>query len=103
MLGPFVKKFQRHKEDFCCLVCGKDVKGTGYTNHCPDCLHSRHVDINPGDRAANCRGIMVPITKGVDGKGYYIVHRCKNCEIQKKNKIALFEHNDIFLKLPWHS
>ena len=29
------------------------MKGNGYTNHCPKCLWSKHVDINPGDRGAN--------------------------------------------------
>ncbi|MEK7061411.1 MAG: RNHCP domain-containing protein, partial [Patescibacteria group bacterium] len=43
----FVKKI----EDFVCKVCGTKVKGTGYTNHCPNCLYSLHVDEEvPGDR-----------------------------------------------------
>jgi len=54
------KKFQRQKEDFVCGECGTTVSGTGYTNHCPQCLWSMHVDVNPGDRAAACGGMMEP-------------------------------------------
>ncbi|MGC8981457.1 MAG: RNHCP domain-containing protein [Minisyncoccia bacterium] len=58
------KKFQRRIEDFRCERCGTFVKGTGYIDHCPNCLWSKHVDINPGDRKANCGGMMKP--KGVE-------------------------------------
>ena len=39
-------------EDFICENCGKDVEKSSYTarDHCPYCLYSKHVDINPGDR-----------------------------------------------------
>ena len=51
-------RFTRVVEDFTCGQCGAAVTGDGYTNHCPLCLWSRHVDINPGDRAAECGGLM---------------------------------------------
>jgi len=44
------KKFQKRIENFTCEKCGLFVKGTGYTDHCPNCLWSKHMDINPGDR-----------------------------------------------------
>ncbi|MBU3901416.1 RNHCP domain-containing protein, partial [Patescibacteria group bacterium] len=47
------KKFQRKIEDFVCGHCGPKIKGTGYTDHCPKCLWSQHVDVNPGDRQAD--------------------------------------------------
>lgn len=50
------KKFQRQIEDFVCEKCGKEVKGDGYTDHCPRCLRSKHVDVNPGDRRSKCNG-----------------------------------------------
>ncbi|MFA6992594.1 MAG: RNHCP domain-containing protein, partial [Candidatus Gracilibacteria bacterium] len=40
------KRFSRTIEDFVCEKCGAKVKGDGYTNHCPKCLWSKHVDIN---------------------------------------------------------
>lgn len=73
------KKFQRRIEDFTCAKCGAQVTGDGYTNHCPQCLCSLHVDINPGDRAADCGGLMV--ATGVTQKAgeWVIVHSCQRC------------------------
>ena len=52
-------------EAFFCRVCGRTVvpqgAGSEHRNHCPNCLSSLHVDIEPGDRAADCGGIMDPI------------------------------------------
>lgn len=52
-------------DTFVCKVCGKTVimagAGSEHRNHCPYCLHSRHLDIEPGDRAADCGGVMEPI------------------------------------------
>ena len=52
------KTFQRCPEDFECGNCGHEIEGNGYTNHCTACLWSKHVDVNPGDRAADCHGLM---------------------------------------------
>lgn len=90
------KKFQRKVENFYCAHCGLEVFGSGYTNHCPRCLWSRHVDIQPGDRLAECGGLMEPI--GVSGKpgNYRILHRCQVCGIEKWNQSAA---NDDFDQL----
>lgn len=82
------KRFQRTEEDFHCLHCGLFVKGNGYTNHCPRCLWSRHVDIRPGDRAETCGGLMEPL--GIDTKGgeYMITHKCEKCGTQKHNSTS---------------
>jgi len=71
--------FTKRVEDFICEHCGAAVYGNGYTNHCPKCLWSKHVDNDPGDRAATCGGLMEPI--GVEGSTpqYRIVHRCIKC------------------------
>ena len=49
-------------DTFTCRVCGRlvvpEAAGSGHRNHCPNCLHSLHVDDRPGDRAACCGGIM---------------------------------------------
>lgn len=74
-----VKKFQRTKEDFTCEHCGTGVVGDGYTNHCPECLYSKHVDIFPGDRLEDCGGMM-PVTEIIrKGDGYILVHTCVRC------------------------
>ena len=49
-------------DSFTCRVCGHPVvpvgAGSDHRNHCPNCLSSLHVDDEPGDRAADCGGIM---------------------------------------------
>jgi hypothetical protein len=92
-------QFQRTIEDFVCEHCGARVAGTGYTNHCPKCLWSKHVDVNPGDRAASCHGLMAPV--GVDTKGgiYTILHQCVECRHEKRNKAADGDDFDMILQL----
>ena len=45
-------------DTFVCKVCGRTVipenAGSDHRNHCPNCLSSLHVDIDPGDRASDC-------------------------------------------------
>ena len=50
-------------EEFICDICNKKVPKLKYTarDHCPYCLHSKHVDINPGDRQNDCQGVLKPI------------------------------------------
>ncbi len=81
-----VRKFTRHIENFICGHCNAEVKGDGYTNHCPKCLYSKHVDIHPGDRAHDCGGLMKPIAVESTGLGYVIIHKCTICEVIKRNK-----------------
>ena len=85
------KRFKKNDEGFICRACGKEVLPLGYTsrNHCPFCLSSLHVDINPGDRANDCGGILRPIQALPDAKrGYIIVHRCEKCGAVVRNKAA---------------
>ncbi len=51
------RKFTKIDEEFICENCGKKVEPLGYTcrNHCNNCLYSKHVDINPGDREETCQ------------------------------------------------
>ena len=70
--------------------------GSGYTNHCPECLWSKHVDINPGDRSAVCGGLMQPV--GLDKKksSFIIIHECLRCGMHKRNSA---DSRDNFQKL----
>ena len=95
-------KFTMIDEDFTCLVCGKKVTKLGYTarDHCPYCLHSIHVDINPGDRLCDCHGILKPI--GIEkGKKdtYKIVFECDKCKMIKKNITAVDDDFDKILEI----
>lgn len=93
------KKFQRKKENFICAKCGTKIEGDGYTDHCPHCLWSRHVDIQPGDRKSNCRGLMKPI--GIEIKnGQYIIHyQCQKCGYQFQVKARKNDNFEKILKL----
>ena len=93
------KKFKRTKENFVCEKCNFLVEGDGYTNHCPKCLWSKHVDINPGDRKESCQGLMEPISVGSKSEEYVLTHRCTSCNFEKKNKTQKNDDFDIILKL----
>lgn len=91
--------FIKNIEDFTCEHCGAHVVGNGYTNHCPKCLYSKHVDIAPGDRAASCDGMMRPVRlEGKTGQ-YRIVHRCEACGHEKVNDAAQDDNPDLLVAL----
>lgn len=71
--------FKRTTEDFVCERCGMQVSGNGYTDHCPRCLRGKHVDILPGDRAADCGGAMEPVCIEGATPHYRIRYRCARC------------------------
>ena len=76
------KRFSKNDSGFICAACGREVLPLGYTsrNHCPFCLSSLHVDVNPGDRANECGGPLRPVRAEPDPKrGYVLVHRCEKC------------------------
>lgn len=65
------------------------LRNGSYRNHCPACLWSRHVDIEPGDRLASCRALMRPAAlEHRGGKGLVIVHRCTACGFTRPNRVA---------------
>ncbi|MEJ0021472.1 MAG: RNHCP domain-containing protein [Candidatus Doudnabacteria bacterium] len=94
-----MKVFQRRKENFVCGYCGYKITGTGYTNHCPKCLFSKHVDINPGDRAEICQGLMEPIGIGQEHNEFTILHKCIKCGAIRKNKTVKEDDFDLIVKL----
>ena len=94
-----MKKFTKTKEDFKCLNCGELVTGNGYTNHCPKCLYSQHVDINPGDRSAECRGQMKPTSVEMTRDGYIITHECQKCDHVRKQKASEGDNFDAMLEI----
>ncbi|EYB68227.1 hypothetical protein DEIPH_ctg025orf0073 [Deinococcus phoenicis] len=78
---------------FICAHCGASVQplqNGSVRNHCPECLHSLHVDVQPGDRASDCHGVMVPVGVEQSGKkGWVILYRCQKCGFTGRNKAAL--------------
>ncbi len=94
-----MKKFSRREEDFVCEHCGAKVKGNGYTNHCPHCLYSKHVDINPGDRAADCGGLMEPIDVEIKSGQYVLVQKCQKCGFIRRNKVDKADNFEAVLNI----
>ncbi len=80
--------FKKKIEDFICEYCGKKNTGSGFTNHCSQCLWSKHVDIDPGDREGNCGGLMEPIDVEKHGNDYRIVHKCLKCGFLRPNPVT---------------
>ena len=82
--------FRKVTEDFTCDNCNNKVKGSGYTNHCPNCLYSKHVDhLSPGDRKSDCLGLMVPVSlKLVGGQPNKIKFICQKCQKNIYNKVS---------------
>ena len=73
-------------DSFTCRVCGRLVTpqsaGTDHRNHCPNCLSSLHVDVEPGDRASDCGGIMEPAAVWVRRGGEWaIIHELSSNRI----------------------
>jgi hypothetical protein len=86
------RRFTTNDAGFLCEHCGLDVRPLGTTsrNHCPACLYSRHVDVNPGDRASDCGGMMRAVGVETDGRrGYVLVHRCERCGAVRRNRAAV--------------
>lgn len=87
--------YKKHpcNEIFTCKNCGREVipegAGSDHRNHCPNCLTSLHVDIEPGDRASDCGGYMDAIAAWVRKNGEWaIIHRCRMCGKMSSNRIA---------------
>lgn len=80
-------------ESFTCRNCGYPVSpagaGSDHRNHCPNCLCSVHLDIEPGDRESDCGGLMEPVAVWVRKNGEWaIIHRCRRCGALSSNRVA---------------
>lgn len=77
-------------ENFVCENCKRNVTKLNYTarDHCPYCLYSKHVDINPGDRLNTCMGMLVPIDIEKFKGTYKIIYKCEKCGMIHKNIAA---------------
>ena len=96
-----MKKFNMIDEEFVCENCGYKVTKLDYSarDHCPNCLYSLHVDINPGDRMNKCHGLFEPIGIEKYRETYKIIYRCKKCHQIHKNLMADDDNYDEIIKL----
>ena len=95
---PPVAALHAIREDFRCIRCGHSVTGNGYTNHCPRCLWSVHVDVHPGDRAATCRAPMAPVDLLYERGRFVIVHECTGCGLHRRNRASADDHVSVLLE-----
>lgn len=96
------KKFTMRDESFVCLNCGYEVSALGYTarDHCPKCLYSVHLDINPGDRKSLCFGLFKPIGIEKSKKdNYKIIYECLKCGKRHKNIQAIDDNMEEIINL----
>ena len=89
---------------FQCKHCGARIiaerAGTQHRNHCPKCLFSRHLDNSPGDRGAQCGGMMEPIGVWVrKGGEWAVIHRCGRCGVLRSNRIAADDNALLLMSL----
>ena len=76
-------------ESFRCKSCGLDVSlgGAQVRDHCPSCLRGLHVDCTPGDRAADCGGILEPTKFELSGQAGVVIHyRCRRCKYEWRGR-----------------
>lgn len=88
-------------ENFICDNCSKQVNKLNYTarDHCPFCLYSKHVDINPGDRLNTCKGLLKPIDIEKFKDTYKIIYKCSKCNKTHKNIMAKDDNMDLIIEL----
>ncbi|MGX1809060.1 RNHCP domain-containing protein [Nocardia sp. NPDC055321] len=70
---------------FTCISCGLVVfafAGDGVPrNHCPSCLHSRHVVDHVAGGHSECGARMSPLAIAVPrGGDWMLIHRCVRCD-----------------------
>ena len=96
-----MKKFNMIDEQFICENCKNQVIPLGYTarDHCNYCLFSKHVDINPGDRLNNCKGLLKPIGIEKFKNTYKIIYKCQKCNTIHKNIMANDDNFDLIIQL----
>lgn len=85
--------FKMINDNFICENCWEEVvkhpEGSA-RNHCPICLHSKHLDQDfPWDRLSTCEWLMQPVwIDHKKNKWDMIKHRCKKCRKEILNKVA---------------
>lgn len=96
-----MKTFHEIDEAFICENCGYKVGKLGYScrDHCPNCLYSKHVDKNPGDRKNKCQGLLEPIGIEKFKDTYKIIYQCQKCKKEHKNIMAKDDNINVIINL----
>jgi hypothetical protein len=90
---------------FRCRKCkqfiGAPASGGRHRNHCPNCLHSLHVDLkHPGDRRSECGALMRPrgIIERRNGE-QMILHECLGCGKTQPTRVAADDNPLLLMRL----
>lgn len=90
---------------FRCRKCrqfiGAPISGGRHRNHCPNCLHSLHVDLShPGDRRSDCESLMRPrgIIERRNGE-QMILHECLGCGKTQPTRVAADDNPVLLMRL----
>ena len=96
-----MKTFSSNDNSFICENCNNNVEKLNYSSrdHCNQCLYSKHVDINPGDRKNKCQGLLIPIKIEKFKNTYKIIYRCQKCNQIHKNRMAKDDNMDVIIEL----
>lgn len=96
-----MKKFIKNDNEFICENCMRYVPKLMKTSrdHCPYCLYSKHVDINPGDRMNSCQGLLKPVSIEKFKDSFKIIYQCEKCKKFHKNIMADDDSYDEIIKI----
>lgn len=96
-----MKNFNMMDEEFICENCHKKISKLNYTarDHCNYCLYSKHVDILPGDRKNECKGLLKPIGIEKYRDTYKIIYQCEKCHQYHKNIMATDDNMNLIIEL----
>lgn len=95
--------FYTKNDGFSCEYCGEQNPPAEKTcrNHCRKCLHSKHVDNDPGDRQNSCHGKMIPVAvfSGNKKADFVILHICERCGKERKNRTTSDDDFETLVKI----
>lgn len=91
-------------DSFTCAWCGLTVSAYAADgtrrNHCPSCLHSRHVLDHVEGGPSECHGRMTPIAIAVLRTGdWTVVHRCVRCDELTSNPVCGDDNQLILMRM----
>lgn len=98
---PRTERDQAFRCRSCRQFIGAPVSGGRHRNHCPNCLHSLHVDLaHPGDRRSTCESLMRPrgIITRRNGE-QMILHECLGCGKTQPTRVAADDSPLLLMRL----
>nr|WP_199931447.1 RNHCP domain-containing protein [Streptomyces sp. CB02923] len=91
-------------DTFTCVRCGLTVTtldpAGNRRNHCPSCLHSRHVRDAVEGGPSTCRSRMSPIAIAVLRTGdWMVIHRCTRCDELTSSPVSPDDNQLILMRM----